>query len=60
MVTGMPAYATLMELRTAGWSLPEIAQTYGVSESGIRAALAVHFMWRIPAEPVPPGAKGPH
>ncbi len=49
MTTGMPAYATLMELRTAGWTLQQISDTYGVSEASIRSALALHFMWRKPA-----------
>lgn len=49
MNTGMPAYPTLMELRTAGWTLQQIADTYGVSEASIRSALALHFMWRKPA-----------
>lgn len=53
MVTGMPAYSTLMELRTAGWTLQEIAQTYGVSEASVRSALATHFMWRVSAAPSP-------
>lgn len=49
MTTGMPAYATLMELRTAGWTLQQISDTYGVSEASIRSALALHFTWRKPA-----------
>lgn len=46
MIAGMPAYSTLMELRTAGWTLQEIAQTYGVSEINVQTALATHFLWR--------------
>lgn len=59
MVTGIPAYSTLMELRTAGWTLTEIAQTYGVSENSIRAAMAAHFMWRMPGDSVQAVAKAP-
>ena len=59
MITGIPAYSTLMELRTAGWTLTEIAQTYGVSEVSIRTAMAKHFMWRMPGDSVQAVAKAP-
>lgn len=39
-----PAYPTLMELRTAGWTFAEISCTYGVDERAIRSALAWHFV----------------
>lgn len=44
MASGMPAYPTLMELRTAGWTLEQIARAYGVDEPEIRRALALHFI----------------
>ncbi|MFL4472807.1 hypothetical protein ACIPVK_02270 [Paeniglutamicibacter sp. MACA_103] len=40
----MPAYPTLMELRTAGWTLEQIASAYGVDEPEIQRALALHFI----------------
>ena len=49
-----PAYPTLMELRTAGWTLAEIARTYGVDEPSIRSALAWHFVCGSVADRLPP------
>jgi ribosomal protein L32E len=54
MGIGMPAYPTLMELRTAGWTLQQIAKAYEVAEPEIQRALALHFIngqragWRPP------------
>lgn len=48
-----PAYPTLMELRTAGWTLAEIAHTYGVDEQSIRLALAWHFVRGSVADQLP-------
>ncbi|GAA4377202.1 hypothetical protein [Paeniglutamicibacter cryotolerans] len=42
----VPGYATLMELRVAGWTLAEIAAAYHVSEAQIRAELARSVSWR--------------
>lgn len=35
----LPAHATLMELRTAGWTLADVADTYLVSAEEVRNAL---------------------
>lgn len=43
MGIGMPAYPTLMELRSAGWTLEQIASTYGVNVPEIQSALKMHF-----------------
>lgn len=43
MVIGMPTDPTLMELRIAGWTVEEIARTYGVSELSVRGAFVQHF-----------------
>ncbi|WP_411734280.1 hypothetical protein [Paeniglutamicibacter sp.] len=50
----MPAYPTLMELRTAGWTLEQIAKAYGVNESEIQRALALHFVHGHPEGRRPP------
>lgn len=56
---GMPAYPTLQELRTAGWTIGQISATYGVEEPAIRAALASHFLHRnAPERPSFEGAVG--
>lgn len=49
MRIGMPAYPTLMELRTAGWTLEQISRAYEVDEPDIQRALALHFIQRQPA-----------
>lgn len=54
MAIGMPAYPTLMELRTAGWTLEQIASAYEVDEPEIRRALALHFIHGKP-EGIRPG-----
>lgn len=54
MRIGMPAYPTLMELRTAGWTLEQIAKAYGVDELEIRRTLALHFIHGQPAGRRPP------
>ncbi|GAA1893099.1 hypothetical protein GCM10009715_43260 [Paeniglutamicibacter psychrophenolicus] len=56
MGIGMPAYPTLMELRTAGWTLEQIASTYGVEEPAIQAVLTWHFLHGAPAGRIPPAA----
>ncbi|EMQ97915.1 hypothetical protein ACIGB6_17705 [Paeniglutamicibacter gangotriensis] len=50
---GMPAYPTLQELRTAGWTMGQISEAYGVEEPAIRAALASHFLHRNAPERSP-------
>jgi hypothetical protein len=54
MGIGMPAYPTLMELRTAGWTLEQIASTYGVEEPAIQDVLTWHFLHGAPAGRIPP------
>lgn len=54
MVNGTPAYPTLMELRTAGWTIEEIARTYNVDEQAIRSAFTGHFLHGSVADPLPP------
>ena len=44
MAIGMPAYPTLLELRTAGWTLEQIARAYEVEEPEIQWVLALHFI----------------
>lgn len=43
MAIGMPTDPTLMELRIAGWTVEQIARTYGVSELSVRGAFVKHF-----------------
>lgn len=43
MAIGMPTDPTLMELRIAGWTVEQIARTYGVSELSVRGAFVQHF-----------------
>lgn len=47
MVIGMPTDPTLMELRIAGWTVEQIAHTYGVSELSVRGAFVQHFRRNI-------------
>lgn len=54
MANKTPAYPTLMELRTAGWTFAEISRTYGIDERAIRSALAWHFLHGSVADGLPP------
>lgn len=54
MFNGTPAYPTLMELRTAGWTMEEIARTYNVDEQAIRSAFTRHFVHGSVADTHPP------
>jgi uncharacterized protein (DUF433 family) len=38
-IAKVPAYPTLMELRSAGWSVEEIATTYGVTVAAVTQAM---------------------
>ncbi|PQZ91576.1 hypothetical protein CQ018_13100 [Arthrobacter sp. MYb227] len=53
MAIGMPSDPTLMELRIAGWSIEEIAHTYGVSELSVRGAFVQHFLRNTTLLPTP-------
>lgn len=53
MAIGMPTDPTLMELRIAGWTVEQIACTYGVSELSVHGAFAQHFLRNTDLIPTP-------